>query len=200
MNRILFIIVFLILTQIGFAQDIVEWSQDVEITKSSFAGALPDLAEDDMQQYSFASTFEFNFQMANLQFAFTKNFNKYVTAYYAPHLSWIEDGALTDQLLLMANLDFDLVELYARKFRQKIFETKKVGSKVNFYNQIHDQINREYSDRQAVIQSELRSRDSIDVYLVKEIEKVNIEIEALHEYCKTCKPKKKKKQKKKKKK
>lgn len=186
------------IANIGFSQQQVEWSKDHDITLDSFKGNLPDLADDNMQQYSFASTFEFNFQMVNIQFAFTKNFNKYITAYYVPSLSWIEDGDLTDQLLLMANLDFDLVELYARKFREQMFVSKKVGSKVDFYTNIHNQINQEFADHQAVIQSQLRSTDNIEEFVNSEIEAVNTAIGELTEYCKSCKPKKKKKKKKKK--
>lgn len=200
MKKLLVFGLLLFLGTFGFAQEKIEWSNDIEITRSSFQAKLPALAEDNMQQYSFARTFEFNFQMFNVQFAFTKNFNKYVLAYYAPELSWIEDGELTDQLLLMANLDFDLVELYARKFRKKMFETKKVGSNINFYNDIHDQINSEYSNRQAVIQSELQSKENVEEYLNHELKTVNLEIEELAEFCKKCKPKKKKKKRKKKKK
>lgn len=178
--------------QIGYAQEKIEWSEDVEITASSFKGELPNLAEDDLQQYFLSATFDFSFYMANIQFALTKNFNRYVSAYYVPNLSWMEDGELTEQLLLMANLDFDLVELYARKFRKKMFETKNVGSNVNFYNSIHAEINKEYSDRQLVMQSELNNQSDIEAYLIAETEKVNQEIESLSGFCKSCKPKKKK--------
>ena len=74
-----------------------------------------------------------------------------------PSYSWIEEGELKDQLLLMANLDFDLVELFARKFRKRMFEAKKVGSGINFFNQIHQEINNEYIAKQSEIQSKLYS-------------------------------------------
>ena len=90
-----------------------------------------------------------------------------------------------------------MVELYARKFRKRLYETKNVGSNVNFFNEVHAEINSEFTSHQAVIQSELRTHEDTVGYLNSEIEKVNLEIEALAEFCKSCKPKKKKKKKKK---
>jgi len=193
MKIILTLLAILTLSTLTYSQTIVEWKEDELITLQSFEGELPDLAEDQIQQYTFAATFDFNFQMLNMQFAFTKNFNQYVKAYYVPSLSWIEKGELNDQLLLMANLDYDLVELYARKFRKRLYESKNVASNVDFYNSIFLKINQEYSNRQTVIQSELRGQEDYEAYLKDTILKVNQEIKEMAEFCKTCKPKKKKK-------
>lgn len=184
---------FFLLVTLNFlnAQTTIEWSKSEEITLASFKANVPNLAEDNVQQYIFAVSYDFSFQMQSMQFTFTKNFNKYVNAYYNPNLSWMEDGELTDQLLLMANLDFDLVELYARKFRKRLFETKNIGSNVNFFDEIHKQIYSEYTSRVSVIQSNIRSQDDTILYLETEIKQVNFEIDELSEFCKTCKPKKK---------
>ena len=133
--KVLALLIYLFISTIylGKAQDKVLWDSNAEITKASFQSALPNLAKDNLQQYSFACSFDFAFQMANIQFAFTKNFNKYIEAYYVPNLSWIEEGELTEQLLLMANLDFDLVELYARKFRKRLFEANKCRLQREFF-------------------------------------------------------------------
>lgn len=189
-----YIVIGLILihSSLAFSQEKVEWSDEIEITLNSFKANLPDLAEDNLQEYSFAISYEFNFQMLSLQFVFTKNFNNYVSAYYVPDLSWIEEGELTDQLLLMANLDFDLVELYARKFRKRMFESKNATSNSDFYTKIHNEVNQEYMNQQSVIQSNLSSIDNVNEYLRKESIAVNNEIVELEEYCKSCKPKKKK--------
>ncbi len=128
--------------------------------------------------------------MLMLQFAFTKNLNHYVTAYYIPSASWIENGKFTQQLLLMTNLD--LADLYARKFRKKIYE-KKISSNLDFYNEIHVEINKNYLDKQSIIYSKVRSQENPELYLQLEIDSINTEIDRLYEFCKSCKPKKKKK-------
>ena len=68
---------------------------------------------------------------------------------------------------------------------------------MNFFSHIHNQINTEFNNEQAVIQSNLNAQDDVKIYLKAKIKEVNIEIENLHEFCKTCKVKKKKKKKKK---
>jgi len=198
MKKLVFLALTIILPFSIFAQSKITWSPEETITKNSFQAATPNLSDDNIQQYTFSATFDFGFQMANIQFAFTKNFNKYVEAYYVPNLSWIEEGESTDELLLMANLDFDLVELYARKFRKKLYETKNVGSNANFFTQIHNEINLEFNNHQAVIQSNIRNKEDIEAYLKTQIAEVNKEIIALSEFCMTCKTQKKKKKRRKK--
>ena len=175
------------------AQNKVDWREDLEITFESFQGDLPEFEEDNVQQYSFSATFDLNFHMLNLQFAFTKNFNQYVSTYFIPDYSWMETGQFTEQLLLMANLDFDLLELYARKFRKRMFESKSLASNTDFYSKLYDEISKELIAKQSLIQNKIRTHDKPLEYLASEIETVNSEIKKLSEFCKTCKPQKRKK-------
>ncbi len=138
---------------------------------------------------------DFSFNMLGVQFAFTKNFNKYVDAYYAPSLSWIEAGNFTDQLIRLANLDFDIVELYARKFRKQMYDNKKTTSNINFYNDLYKEVSAEYKSFQAEIQNEIRTTNNLDSLITQYHLSVNEEIIALEEFCKQCKPKKKKRRK-----
>lgn len=178
------------------AQSIVEWSPDEVIDIRSFKAACPEMADDGIQRYSLVATFDFNYQMANIQFIMTKNFNKYVTSYYIPNNSWIEKGELTDQIFKMANLDFDILELFARKFRKQMFENKRAGSNTNFYQQLFNEVNKEYTAFTASLNSEIVSSENVDELLSKYSSQVNLEIESLSDYCKACKPKKKKKKRK----
>lgn len=188
-------ILILLVTGFNLAQDRVPWADDVEITLESFQAPIPALEEDHIQQYTFSSTYEFAYQMLNMQFAFTKNFNSYVETYYSPKLSWMEHGEFTSQLLLMANLDFDLIELYVRKFRKRMYEQKKVGSSPNFFAAIHDEIALALNNERLVIHNKVsRLEDPIE-YLQAKMNEVNLGINELHEFCKTCKPSKKKKKK-----
>lgn len=182
----------------SYAQKKVEWTETTEVTLESFKGTAPEMVEDNVQQYLFSCTWQFNFQMANIQFAFSKNFNKYVEAFYYPNQSWIEEGELTKDLLLMANLDFDITELFARKFRKAIYEKKKVDSSVNMMNTISEEINYEHVNYRAKIESELRATDNIEEVVAKYDKEVNEGIQSLNEFCKTCKPQKKKRKKKRK--
>lgn len=193
MEKLILIALALSIGYTTIAQTRIEWSPNVTITESSFQSNAPTMPEDNMQQFDFSSTFELNFQMLGLQFAFTKNFNSYVEAYYVPSLSWKESGDLDEQILQIANLQFDLVELYARKCRKRMYESKKLGSDVNFFSYILEQINNEHHKEIAVIQSELRTNKDVSLYLKNKNEEVNAQIDELSDFCKQCKPSKKKK-------
>lgn len=175
------------------AQTRIEWTPSLIIDESSFQAKPPAMPDDGMQQYYFSCNYELNFQMLNLQFTFTKNFNAYVEAFYAPSLSWKEAGDMDEQLFLMSNLQFDLVELYARKCRKRMYESKKVSSNVGFFSVIVDQINDEYTREMALINSEVVSSTDPNTYLRQKNDEVNTRIEELFEFCKQCKPTKKKK-------
>ena len=192
---ILAAVIILCVTTIN-AQQKISWTNDNEITKADFKGNTPEMAEDNLQQYLFSCTWEFNFQMASLQFTFSKNFNKYVDAYYLPQQSWIEEGELTDDLLLMANLDFDIAELFARRFRKEIYDNKRWDSSPQIFNEVHSKIQYDYVNYRAKIESEYRSKGNIEEVVTKYSKEVNDEILKLNEFCKTCKPKKKKRKKK----
>lgn len=173
--------------------DKMQWSENNQIKEASFKALPPVSPNDNTEEYLLAAHLDFNFQMLNLQFAFTKNFNSYVDVYYVPSQSWMEKGQYTEQFLGMANLDFDLIELYARKFRKKMFEAKKVGSSMDFYTKLHNDNNFEYNNERYKIQSELRSSDNPIVYIQEKNAEINEGILELAEFCKSCKPTKKKK-------
>lgn len=196
MKKLILVILILPFSLFCQGQEKVDWGRDVEITIESFKGKLPDLKEDKVQQYSLASFYEFNGHMRIFQFAFAKHFNQYVSVYYIPSDSWIEDGEQTEEILMIANLNFDLLELYSRKFRKKIFESKTFNSSFDFINKIYEEISRDLSEKQATISNEIRNQDDLSVYLADQIKLVNFEIEKLDEFCKTCVPKKKKRRRK----
>jgi hypothetical protein len=174
-------------------QEVIEWEEDIEITKESFKGPLPEMRQDNVQNYYFYTNYEFHVQMMNIQFSFTKNFNKYVTAYYKPALSWIEEGEFTDQLIKMANLQFDISELYARKLRKEFYESKKFNSGFHIFSLAHEKINSEFEAFDAKLRSELQTTNDWTNILKSYNEKVAAEIIELADFCKSCKPKKKKK-------
>ncbi len=196
-RSLLSLVLFLFSSVISFAQKKVQWTADLVIDEQSFQDTPPNLAEDQVQEMSFQTTYDFAYQMTNAQFMFTKNFNKYVEAYYLPTMSWIEEGdeKLTSELLLLANLQFDMSELFARKFRKELYERKKLGSAANFYDLAHAEVSNEYSKLNAEINSQLRISNDWSSTISDYSKKINSEINELYEYCKTCKPVKKKKRK-----
>ncbi len=184
------------IAQFVFSQTTIEWEASRIISPEDFQGTPPQMVEDNMQSYSFDLHMDLSYQMANLQFAFTKNFNSYITAYYTPENSWMESGESTRYLLACANIQFDLAELHARKFRKRIFENKKAASNQNFFNTHYNQVSNEMNDRQSQFMSEMNAAgyDWNAVYL-KWDQTINEEINLLSEFCRSCKPIKKRRKK-----
>jgi len=189
---------FLSLLLTGFfvaahSQTKIQWGEDVEVTLDSFKDTPPNLEENAAQEFSLYTTYEFAYQMTAAQFAFTKNFNRYVEAYYVPEFSWMEEGELTAELLAMCNLNFDVSELFARKFRKELYERKRFGSSADFFTEANSYISHEYSKFTAELNSRLSVAPDWNVVINEYSQKVNDEIQALNEYCKSCKISKKKK-------
>ncbi|GAB4016576.1 hypothetical protein [Spirosoma koreense] len=189
MIRILFFAVCLLFIHPILAQDIIEWSPTYQLTRNDFQLKTPNTKNS--QRYYAACQMDFSYQMSNYAFMFTKNFNRFARAIFNRKASWIDEGPLVDRLLEMAQLDFDLVELYTRQFRKRMYEEKRAFSDGNFYQQAVNETQRHYSERLAEIvkitdsgQSETRTRE-IHEQIVRELNELN-------EFCKDCKPAKKK--------
>ena len=189
MNKFLLCIACLLLTYPTLAQDIIEWSPTYRLTKSDFQ--LKPANSGNGQRYYAACQMDFSYQMSNYEFMFTKNFNRFSRAIFNRKASWMDEGPLAERLIDMAQLDFDLVELYTRKIRKRMYDEKRAFSNATFYQQAVDDTQRLYAERLAEIvrdtdsgQSETRTRE-IHEQVVREINELN-------EYCKECKPIKKK--------
>ena len=133
------------------------------------------------------------FYMTTFEFMATKNFNSKVNCVFKRDAAALvaPDTLIALNLLEFARYEFDLSELYARKFRKQIFEKKKGFSDVNFFKPIFDDLEREYVAKHttdAQLTDLGRNRDKLDE-LHNEVLK---EIQMLNDFCKTCNPKKKK--------
>lgn len=140
------------------------------------------------------SSFDFLFYMNSGEFMFTKSFNSRVNCSFKTNAASLlaPDTATALSLLAFAQYDFDLSELYARKFRKKLYEGKGTFSDVNFYQPIYNEVQKEYVERHTLAAKETDlGRDAEKLHLLHK--DVLAEIMLLHEFCKTCKPKKRKK-------
>src|SRR5207237_8698106 len=97
----------------------------------------------------------------------------------------------TMQLLKYVKFKFDLTKLYARKFRQKLYENKKAFSSVDFCKPVYDSIQNEFIQRHTNAAKETDiGRDSTKLIILHK--EVLDEIDQLSDFCKACKPNKKK--------
>lgn len=195
--KLLLISLFTILPFCAFAQDKLEWSDNYILTLSDFRSVETEINKD-LKSYSVQSgaQIEFSYQMSSYEFMFTKNFNSKATAVFHRNAAYIVsvDSSSAQPLVDYAQYNFDLTELYTRKFRKRILEEKGAFSNTQFFQPIYDQLQREMSAENARV-SKLTDLGSKSELLELERTKVLAEIHLLGDYCKTCKPPKKKKKK-----
>ena len=137
---------------------------------------------------------DFSFYMSSGEFMFTKNFNSKVNCTFKRDAASLiaPDSLVALDLLNFSRYEFDLSELYARKFRKRLYEEKGAFSDVSFFRPIYDEIQKEFTERHTLAgtQTEL-GRDIANLNTLHQ--EVLNEITVLSDFCKACKPPKKKK-------
>ncbi|MCG2611726.1 hypothetical protein LZZ90_09435 [Flavobacterium sp. SM15] len=188
-----YIISLLFATLNLFAQNDLNWSSDYELKLTDFQSDATQIGGTNTFSLQMPTGIDFVFSMSNLEFSFTKNFNAKVNNVFKSSSSAIValDSQQAESIVKFANYQFDLSELYARKFRKRIFEEKSTFSSVQFFKPIYDELQKEFSQRltNASKETELGSKSEKLNLLHQE---VNNEIEDLSDFCKECKPRKKK--------
>lgn len=192
--RITIILTFLFIAAIVKAQNTIDWDGIYQLQLSDFQSPSTQIGGVNIYSLHSASGMDFSFQMSNAEFMFTKNFNSRVNCSFKRDAASLvaPDSAMALDMLNFSRYEFDLSELYARKFRRKLFEEKSAFSGAGFFRPIHDEIQREYTERHTLAGSETdlgRNKEKL-----KELHQAVLkEIQELSGFCKTCKPPKKNK-------
>jgi len=133
--------------------------------------------------------------MSSYELMFTKNFNSKVKATFNRKAAVITapDSIVANQMVRFGQYTFDLAELYARKFRKKIYEEKGTFSDASFFLQIFDVIQEEMNAESARV-SKVTDLGREEELLLQEHQRVINEINQLSDFCMECKPPKKKKE------
>lgn len=187
-----FTLAFLTLVSISQAQNIVEWDGKYLLQLSDFQSPNSKIGEGNFYSLNAASTIDFSFYMSNAEFMLSKNFNDKVSNNFNREGAYLiaPDSTTALQLLAFAQYDFDLKELYARKFRQRMFEEKKAFSDINYSRPIYESVQKEYASRHALAGSQTDIGIQEDKLRIIHQDVLN-EIDELYDFCKTCKPPKK---------
>lgn len=178
----------------SLAQNNIDWDGIYLLVLTDFQSAASQIGDVTIYSLNTAATIDFAFQMTNGEFMFTKNFNSKVgCTFHKNAASLVAPDTLTAMdLLNFARFDFDLTELYARKFRKKLYESKGAFSDASFFRPIFDTIQKEYSERHTLAARDTDiGRESLKLVILHDA--VRAEIAELSEFCKSCKPVKKKK-------
>ena len=192
--RHLFIAILLAIVCNVKGQNTIEWDGNYQLKLSDFQSTATQIGGTNIYSLNTVSSFDFSFYMSSGEFMFTKNFNSKVNCSFNRNAASLvaPDSLIATDLLSFARYQFDLSELYARKFRKRLFEEKGAFSNVNFFRPIYDEIQREFNERQTIA---MKATDlGRDKEKLRQIHQdVLAEIAQLANFCKTCKPPKKKK-------
>lgn len=178
-----------------FAQEPIAWTPDYELQLSDYQSPESEI-DSTLTSYSIYSgaKIDFSFNMNSVSFMFTKNFNDKVKAIFQRNLAVLvaPDFLTANQLLQFGRYDFDLVELYSRKIRKKIYEEKGAFSDASLFQPIFNELQEEMNTVSAQVFKATDFGKDAEL-LQKEHNKVIEEINALSDFCMTCKPKKNRK-------
>ncbi|NOX86552.1 MAG: hypothetical protein GXO86_11425, partial [Chlorobi bacterium] len=140
-----FIIAFIFLNTFGYSQTGIEWNEDYVLQLSDFQSPATKIGNVNIYSLHSGITMNFMYQMSNAEFMFKKNFNSAVKCVFNRNAASIiaPDTAIALCLLDFARFEFDLTELYTRKFRKKMFEEKGAFSGSDFFEPIFNKIQAE---------------------------------------------------------
>lgn len=192
--RSICVLILLFLASPLKGQDILEWDENYEIRLSDFKSNTTRIGNSNVYSLKSNITMSFSFYISNMEFMMTKNFNSKVNcSFNRSSASFVAPDTLTALSLIdFARYEFDLSELYARKLRQKIFESKGAFSDINFINPLYNQVHQELADRHNLAMQITNiglDKEKLEL-LHKEVKE---ELDQMADFCKTCKPPKKKK-------
>lgn len=175
-------------------QNTIHWDGAYQLQFSDFKSPTTEIGGAKINYLYSPAMMDFSYQMTNAEFMFTKHFNSMVNCTFNRSTAAIiaSDSLEAIKLLNFARYEFDLTELYARKFRKRLFEEKKAFSDASFFKTVYDEIHNEYTLRHATA-SKTSEVGQDRMKLTELHEEVLKEIELLSDFCKSCKPAKKKK-------
>lgn len=170
----------------------IDWSSDIKLSLHDFKSPSSKIGGTKNYSLALNSGIDFYYQMSNLEFMFTKNFNSKVSCTFKSNSAVLvaPDSTIAKNLLAFAQFSFDLSELYARKLRQNIYENKKAFTSPDFFKPLYEKIESEFSIRnnKAMSDTDLGQKKELLKLLHQD---VLMEIQGLSDFCKSCKVKKK---------
>ena len=184
MRQLILTTFLLVSTQLS-AQNKIDWDGIYKLQLSDFQSQASQIGDVTIYSLASMSIIDFSFYMTNGEFMFTKNFNSKVNCSFKRDASSLVAGdtAIALQLLNFARYDFDLAELYARKFRKRLYEEKDAFSDAGFFRPVYDEIQKEYLERHTIAAKESDlGRNSEKLSVLHHM--IWAEIEQLAEFCK----------------
>ncbi|MCM4162850.1 hypothetical protein DHC50_04525 [Arenibacter sp. A80] len=188
-------LLFFVLTNcLSSQENSVEWEPGHIFKIEDFLGSKTAINEDIEKVFVQSGVMlDFAFQMSNVEFMFTKNFNSKVGCTFQKDAAVImaPDSTTAQRLISLVEFDFDLSELYARKIRKELYENKKTFSDATFFQPYFDKMIKERNEISSRVYSETDFGNK-EAVLEREHEVVKKELNQFSYFCKECKPDKNK--------
>ena len=180
---------------IAKGQNTIEWDGIYQLQLSDFQSPATQIGGVTIYSLHSAASFDFSFSMTSGEFMFTKNFNPKVNCTFRRDAASLvaPDSIFANDLLGFARYEFDLAELYARKFRKRLYEEKDAFSDASFFQPIYDSVQMEFA-RRHTLAGKMTDVGRNGEKLQELHQEVLNEIQLLPDFCKMCKPSKKKKE------
>lgn len=191
--RRIFTIVFWAFILIAKGQNTIEWDGLYQLSLADFQSPATQIGGVSSYILHSGASFDFSFSMSSGEFMFTKNFNPKVNCTFRRDAASLvaPDSIMANNLLAFARFEFDLAELYARKFRKRLYDEKGAFSDVSFFQPIYDSVQKEFTERHTM-SGKLTDIGQNNAKLTALHQDVLNEILQYFEFCKQCKPSKKK--------
>lgn len=182
MNQLMLTLYLLtILTPIASAQGKLEWSETKKLTIADFKGSPSDPSTEQTLVVSFGQ--DLNLEKSKI--SSLKTFNAQVTNYFSQDSSWIDR---TDQSRLRYVIThFDINEWMARALRKRLNENRELVLRGE-HQTILDEINNEFEKIKLAYDNESNYGNNPIGQMNWET-RINEQLIALADYCKTCEPK-----------
>jgi hypothetical protein len=134
------------------------WNKDVTLQWSDFKGE-PKSSEGAVA--STASGISFGFSTTKTTSGLI-DYSYTITAHFYPDKSWHINKVLSNNVLAHERLHFDITELYARKFRQRVSNASFTNDINIEMERIHNAINTELSEFQQQYDAETNHSQHVD--------------------------------------
>ncbi len=171
-------------------QHVLDWNGKYQLQLSDFMSTATEIGPSVISLQTGASIDFAYHNMTQGEFTLARNFNSRVNCRMSKESASIvaPDTATAINLVKFARFEFDLSELYARKFRQRVFNEKDNAIDAAVFQPIYNEIQREFNIRQTNASKETQLGQN-EVALRQLHADVLTEINQLSEFCKECKPK-----------
>ncbi|WP_223032349.1 hypothetical protein [Hanstruepera marina] len=167
---------------LNFAQNLQEgqkrWKADQKLTVEDFRIKISDEHNDAVY-----SQFMISHMISGFDFM-KRNFNQKIENIFLGNASWIDTTKVDNiqKQIDFQQVQFDLAEIHARKFRKRALENKgQIAKGFDIINQISNEIMAEFSESRLELVNETESGQNIEK-LTEWKEKILIELKELDEF------------------